>query len=281
MVPAQETYPELYSHDNTRYCTFMHVEPPIARRDTIAQRLADGQPVSAAPLAQEFAVSEDAIRRDLRALAAAGLCRRVYGGALPLVASARPFAARIDQDAEQKGQLARAAVAMVAPGELIFLDAGSTNLAMIDHLPDDANLTIATNAPDIAAALLRRDDLRTLVIGGIADPLIGGCVDAVAVQAIIRMRFDRVFLGVCAVGEDGIAADHFEDASFKRALVSAGRHVAVLATTDKLGNHAPHQIAPLSQIDTLVISANATPAQRGALDAAGCRALIIAEPAQS
>ncbi|WP_271025209.1 DeoR family transcriptional regulator [Rhizobium sp. RCAM05973] len=39
--------------------------------------------IVAASLAVEFNVSEDAVRRDLRALAAEGKCRRVYGGALP------------------------------------------------------------------------------------------------------------------------------------------------------------------------------------------------------
>ena len=59
-------------------------ELPLARRDLIAARLAEGQSVASVQLAAEFGVSEDAIRRDLRALAADGLCRRVYGGALPL-----------------------------------------------------------------------------------------------------------------------------------------------------------------------------------------------------
>ena len=54
---------------------------PLERRAVIAQRLADGQTVSAALLAAEFAVSEDAVRRDLRALAAEGLCQRIYGSA--------------------------------------------------------------------------------------------------------------------------------------------------------------------------------------------------------
>jgi len=61
------------------------LELPIARRDIILSRLDEGQPVTAAALALEFDVSEDAIRRDLRALAAEGRCRRVYGGALPLL----------------------------------------------------------------------------------------------------------------------------------------------------------------------------------------------------
>ena len=60
-------------------------EIPIARRDLISARLAQGQQVLAAELAAEFGVSEDAIRRDLRALAAEGRCRarrrwRRHGG---------------------------------------------------------------------------------------------------------------------------------------------------------------------------------------------------------
>jgi hypothetical protein len=52
----------------------MHNHLPLSRRDAIAARLAQGQPVVAAAMATEFQISEDAIRRDLRALAAEGNC---------------------------------------------------------------------------------------------------------------------------------------------------------------------------------------------------------------
>ncbi|WP_247655764.1 DeoR family transcriptional regulator, partial [Hydrogenophaga aromaticivorans] len=78
----------------------MHTDIPLERRDLIAQRLAQGQPVVAAALAAEFQVSEDAIRRDLRALAAEGRCRRVYGGALPPLPGALPMAVRMDAGRE-------------------------------------------------------------------------------------------------------------------------------------------------------------------------------------
>ena len=94
---------------------------PLARRDDIAARLAAGQPVNSGVLATEFGVSEDAIRRDLRALAAAGLCRRVYGGALPLASGVVPFSDRLGADVERKRALARAAMPLVAPGSFLFL----------------------------------------------------------------------------------------------------------------------------------------------------------------
>src|SRR5690349_184638 len=92
---ARRARPANHKLRYARFCTlsflFMHAsdvfmsdELPLARRDEIAGRLSAGQPVVAAALATEFGVSEDAIRRDLRALAAEGRCRRVYGGALPV-----------------------------------------------------------------------------------------------------------------------------------------------------------------------------------------------------
>ena len=80
----------------------MTSELPLARRDLIADRLANGLAVVATELAGEFAVSEDAIRRDLRALAAEGRCRRVYGGALPLPLLKRPAALLAEKNRTQE-----------------------------------------------------------------------------------------------------------------------------------------------------------------------------------
>lgn len=259
------------------YALAMDENLPIARRDRIAARLADGKPVVAATLAAEFGVSEDAIRRDLRALAAEGLCRRVYGGALPVSAATAPIAARINSQATGKLRLARAAVDSIKTGELLFLDSGSTNLALVDLLPEDAELTVATNAVEIAAAVLRRQDLRLIVIGGMADPLVGGCVDAAAVQAVARMRFDRAFIGACSVSaEDGIRAFQFADATFKRAAVDAAAAVAVLATADKIAERAAHEIVPMARVDQLVLEPSVPFEVRARFAACGCR-LVIAD----
>ncbi|MBZ8141355.1 DeoR family transcriptional regulator [Rubrivivax gelatinosus] len=247
----------------------MSSDLPLARRDLIAQRLAAGQPVVAATLAAEFVVSEDAIRRDLRALAAEGRCRRVYGGALPPAAGAPALAQRLGEGRERKQALARAAAATVRPGEFVFLDAGSTNLALVEYLPEDADLTVATNAIDIAAALLRRQDLRLLMVGGSVDLQVGGCVDATALLAVQRLNIERCFLGACALSAAGASAHDAGDAEFKRALVAASRRLLVLATSDKLGAHAAHRVAPAAAFDTIVLEPDADSALQAALSAAG------------
>jgi DeoR/GlpR family transcriptional regulator of sugar metabolism len=256
----------------------MHDDPPLARRDIIAARLESGQSVVAGTLAAEFSVSEDAIRRDLRALAIEGRCRRVYGGALPLAPATLPMAARIETRRNEKLRLARAAVATVERGELLFVDSGSTNLAIVDLLPDNADLVIATNAIEIAAAVLRRQDLQLIVVGGSADALVGGCIDAAAAAAVGQMRISRTFLGACSVSaEDGIGAFHFSDACFKRAVRAASRRTVVLATAEKLNEFAPHLVASLSDIDTLIVEPGTDAAQRAALEAGGCRNVLIAD----
>ena len=218
----------------------MTLEPPLARRDVILGRLALGQSVVAAELALEFEVSEDAIRRDLRALAAEGRCRRVYGGALPLSKSTAPMAARMEEARDRKQALAREAASLIKPGEFVFLDSGSTNLALVSCLPEDYDLTIATNSIDIAAAALRRSDLRLIMVGGAVNSSVGGCVDAPAVLSLMQMNIDLGVLGACAVSSStGVGAYDPSDAAFKRAVVAASRKNLVLVTNEKFAARAP------------------------------------------
>jgi DeoR/GlpR family transcriptional regulator of sugar metabolism len=253
----------------------MELESPLARRDVILGRLAQGQSVVAAALALEFDVSEDAIRRDLRALAAEGRCRRVYGGALPL--SKAPMATRIEEARDRKRALARKAAWLVQPGQFVFLDSGSTNLALIACLPEEFELTIATNSIDIAAAALRRPDLRLILIGGLVDSSVGGCVDASATLSVAQMNIDLGIIGACAVSfTAGISAHDLSDAIFKRGVLAASRKNLVLVTTEKLGARAPHRVAELKDIDAFVVEHDADADALGEL-ATAAREILMAD----
>ena len=252
---------------------------PLARRDVILERLGSGEAVVAAALAVEFKVSEDAIRRDLRSLAAQGRCRRVYGGALPLLPESRPMAARADEDRDRKAALARRAAATVRPGEFIFLDASSTNLLLAECLPEDHVGTVATNAIDIAAAVLRRGDLSLLMVGGSVDAEVGGCVDAAAVHAVAAMNIDRCFVGACAVSARmGLGAFHHSDALFKRALLSACQVSIAMVTNEKLEAKAPHRVAAAKDIDHFIVERNAPPKALAAMRGAGASILRADRP---
>jgi DeoR/GlpR family transcriptional regulator of sugar metabolism len=256
------------------------LESPLARRDVILTRLARGEPVAAAALAVEFDVSEDAIRRDLRVLAAEGRCRRVYGGALPLAKSTAPMAARMEEGRDRKQALALKAASLVKPGQFLFLDSGSTNLAFVGCLPEDFELTVATNSIDIAAAALRRSDLRLIMIGGDVNHGVGGCVDAQATMSLAKMNIDLGVIGACAVSlAAGVSAHDLSDATFKRALLAASQKRLVLATSEKLAARAPHRVAELKEIDAFVVEHDAGTDTLDELAAAGCDVLIAEPPA--
>ena len=250
---------------------------PLARRDVIAARLMGGQPAVSTTLALEFGVSEDAIRRDLRALAADGLCRRVYGGALPVSPASTPMATRIDEARERKEALARVAATLIEPGELVFLDNGSTNLALVKFLPTDYRLTVATNSIAIAAEVVKRKDTQLIMLGGLVDPYVGGCVDANAVARLAEMNIDTCFIGACAVSvPTGVSAFNVADATFKRALRAAGRTTVVMATTEKLGTRAPYRIAAVKDVHRFILEGDAPDADVQALVQAGAPVLQAA-----
>lgn len=255
---------------------------PLARRDLIGLRLDQGQGAVASALAQEFGVSEDAIRRDLRALAAEGRCRRVYGGALPVLPvspASTPLAQRIGEKLDSKAALGQAAAGLVQPGECVFLDNGSSNLAIVNFLPREHGLTVATNSVQIAAEILKRGDVQLIMVGGMVDPATGGCIDAQAVEQVRLLNIDRCFLGACAVSvRSGIAAFDAADAMFKRVLLAASAQVAVLATTDKLETRAPHRVGTVADITQLIVEHDAPAATLAALTRAGATIVAAAPP---
>lgn len=255
---------------------------PTARRRRIAERLAEGRSVAATALAQEFGVSEDAIRRDLRLLAQEGVCERVYGGALPLSPASTPLHVRTGEDIQRKQALARAAVGLLSSGQTIFLDTGSTVLQVAGLLPRGLGLRVVTNSVPAAAALMDRNDLSLIVIGGAVTPAVGGCVDSRAFSELARFRFDLCLLGACALsGEEGLAGFDLAEVEFKRRLIEVSAATTLMMTNAKIGTAAPFAIARVSDISHLVLEHDAPARTVAALRGAGPRVLIADAPSLS
>jgi DeoR/GlpR family transcriptional regulator of sugar metabolism len=241
---------------------------PGERQAEILRRLNQHGRVVASELATVFVVSEDSIRRDLRELAARGLCRRVYGGALPVSPDLPPVSLRRGLQVEEKLLLARKAASLVRAGQTILMDAGSTNSAIADALPDRMGLTIVTTAPDIAQRLMDRQGFDILMIGGRIDKRSGSAVGARATLEIRQCRADLCFPGVCAIDPDtGIWDVDSEEAMIKRALIESSGETVIVVTTDKFGAAAAHHVANLDQIDHLVVEHGLDVALRAVFEA--------------
>lgn len=230
---------------------------PRERAQLIVERLQRDGRVVAAELAAEFRVSEDSIRRDLRELAAAGQCKRVYGGAL-LAANFAPLRQRDAQHIARKQALARAAVSLVSPGQILFIDAGSTNTQIALALPERQDLTVITNAPDVANALLGRPGFDVVLLGGRLHHHIGGTIGAQAVAQARGIRADLCFPGICAVdARTGIWTFDDEENLLKQAMIQASGETVAVATAEKLQAAATHLTAGLEAVTHLVTEASA------------------------
>ena len=255
---------------------------PTSRREVIAVRLDAGLSVIASELAEEFQISEDAIRRDLRALAAEGRCKRVYGGALPVSSASGSLTERISVQSSEKILLARTGARLIQPRGLIFLDGGSTNLALVAELPENKFLTVATNSVPVANAVLNRKGLKLLMVGGAVEAELAACVDAEAVLAVQKMNIDHCFLGACAVSSQlGLGGFNPADTLFKRVLLSRSQKVTALVTLDKLETRAPHVIGPLEFVHELVVPHDTPSHLLATLGKAGITVLTADEPPQT
>jgi DeoR/GlpR family transcriptional regulator of sugar metabolism len=227
---------------------------PDERERLILERLRTRGRVLASELAVELNTSEHTVRRHLRDLADAGHCRRVYGGALLTSPADQPAATRMRESVARKACLAKAAVSIVRPKQIILLDAGTTNVAIAAALPDNADLTVVTNSPEACARMMDRPGFDVILIGGRVGRQVGGSIGATAMLQIQQLKADLCFLGACALDPaEGIAAFDAEDAELKRAMIKASGRVAIAMTSEKLMTSAPFIVAPASAIDYLIV----------------------------
>jgi len=226
------------------------------RRQAIVDMVEREGRLLAAELAVNLSTSEDTIRRDLRDLDAAGLLRRVHGGAVR-VRRAASFAQRVDTDQPRKMQLALALRECIAPGDTVLIDAGSTHLALARTLVDGHAATIITNSPQIALAMENFERTRIVLLGGTYDQKIGATVGAATLSEVTRLRPDLALVGVCGIHrERGLGGANAEEAALKRAMlgVSARRAVAVL--NERFDDGAPFLFGGLDEIDHLVLESD-------------------------
>jgi DeoR/GlpR family transcriptional regulator of sugar metabolism len=226
------------------------------RRELLLRRLQADRKLIARDLAEELEISEDSIRRDLRDLAAAGLCQRVYGGAVPASAALADYRARQSVEPESKQRVAERAAALIRSGDVVILDGGTTTLAVARSLPPDLRATIVTHSPTIAAALVEHPSIEILLLGGRIYKHSAVACGAATVEAAQAITADLFLLGVTGVHPDhGLTTGDPEEAAMKRALAARAADTYVLASAEKLGAVSPYKVLDLHAVTGIVTDA--------------------------
>ncbi|AXL89152.1 D-beta-D-heptose 1-phosphate adenosyltransferase [Streptomyces sp. CB09001] len=242
------------------------------RQQEILRLARDGGRVDVVSLAEEFQVTAETIRRDLKALDRAGLLRRVHGGAIPAgrLDFEPDLAERESTAADEKDRIARAALAELPAEGTLILDAGSTVARMAAAIPPEASLTVVTHSLPIAARLADHPGIQLHIVGGRVRHRTRAAVDAWALRAYGEIRAD-----VAVVAANGFSVEHglttpdLAEAAVKRAALSAARRVVLLADSSKYAQEHFARFGALGDVDLLITDKGLTPEDAGDIERAG------------
>ncbi len=226
------------------------------RRDLMLDRLRRDGRLVARDLAVEFGLTDDSVRRDLRDLAAAGLCQRVYGGALRTGAVPDDFTARLALAPESKRLVAQRAAKLITPGCTAILGPGTTNLAVAGALAPDLRATIFASCPLTAAALLKQPNIDVFVLGGRLNRVTQSVSGAASVEVLSGISADLLLIAAAGVHpEQGLTTTDPDDAAMGRLLVSRAADTFILGSSEKLGNVERYRVVRLPEVSGIVTDA--------------------------
>jgi DeoR/GlpR family transcriptional regulator of sugar metabolism len=244
------------------------------RKQIILDRLRASGQVSVTVLSQEWQISEDTVRRDLRELAAEGLVQRVHGGALPKSVALGNYERRESISTDAKVSMGKAAASLIRAGQVVAVDGGTSNLQLVRALPKDLACTVVTHSPLIASELRNHPLVEVILIGGKIFRHSQVAVGAETAEAIARLRTDVFFLGATGVQvETGVTTGDWEEAAIKRAFCRGSAEVVLMLSPEKLGAAAAHQIIPVEDLSVLVVSSETTDSALSQFSAIGIEIL--------
>jgi DeoR family transcriptional regulator of aga operon len=242
------------------------------RHRFILERLSTNGRVGVRELADELNVSTASVRRDLEFLEDQKSLARTHGGAVAHgVMYELPLRYRAGRREDEKRRIAAKAASRVSrDGAVVGLTGGTTTTEVARELADREQLTIVTNALNIATELVVRPQVKLVVTGGVVRERSYELCGPLAEATLAGINIDIVFVGVDAIEVDAGCTTHHEvEAHTDQVLLSRAREVVVVADSSKIGRVAFAQICPVQQIDELITDRQADPVDVAKLESAG------------
>jgi DeoR/GlpR family transcriptional regulator of sugar metabolism len=226
-------------------------------------------------LAQRFEVSASTVRRDLQHLSRANAVRRTYGGAiLSAHATETTLEQRLAVQGREKQAIARAAIELIADGDTLILDAGST-VAAFGRLLQQRRLRIITNNLALLPFLAKAPDIELVVLGGALRATSMSTIGPLATESLRRMTANRVLMSADGVVQGrGLCEADLDQVALKSLMMQQASELIVLADAGKLGRAEQSAWAPLPPRWTLVTDDGASDAQRADFRDAGARVIV-------
>ena len=228
------------------------------RQSAILKRLTEQGRISVAEIQQQFGISLDSARRDLRVLEEKGLLKRTHGGAIEAAqVDVRPPRVRDLRNMEifdNYAAIARMAATFVKENDVIYLTSGSLGFIMLKYLPRDIRYTLVVNSATLADELKYWDNLTVYVIGGrMGMQGSASMVDSMATAFVSNLHFDMNFMtGAGVEAAFGFSTGSDETATFQRAVIDHSRRNILMMPNQKVGFRSFVRVCAVNRFDTLI-----------------------------
>jgi DeoR family transcriptional regulator of aga operon len=242
------------------------------RRRGILKLVQEQGGVQVAELSQRFRVSPSTIRRDLELLATRGALQRTFGGAVATQAST----ATLGDTSDVARRIGQAAANLITAGETVFIGPGPLCQATAQHLCNRSEVTILTNALEVAWTLYQDSELPLILTGGPVLRPGGALAGQLAAQAMETLRADRLIVEVAGVSPlEGFTSDQLPQAEMVRLLLKSVSQVVVLTTAERLGRVGAAWIGPVSEADVIITGRDASSAIAWDLSETGVKVTLV------
>ena len=209
-------------------------------------------------LSQQFNVTEDCIRKDLKQLENLGYLKRTYGGAIKLRQSTNQYDTieRSRTDVSIKTKIAEKAFNLIKDRETIFLDLSTINM-LIAKLLSESNkrVTVVTNMLDIINILSSTDNnINVIATGGLLNKSLSGFAGATAINFIEKYKFDTSFIGSCGIDvfDKSITTFEIEDGLTKTAIINASKKTFLVMQQSKFNIDGNYKFANIESINGII-----------------------------
>ncbi|MDQ1912776.1 DeoR/GlpR family DNA-binding transcription regulator [Paenibacillus sp. GD4] len=216
--------------------------------------------ISIHQLSEAIGCSEATARRDLDHLEKSGQIIRTIGGAiyeesLVQTTSEIPFADKRYYRQEEKEHIAEEAAALVKEGDVVCLTGGSTTFLIAKALKNRSNITIVTNAVNIAYELAEAEGVQVVVIGGVMRANSYELIGPLAENVIEKINISKMFLGVDGVSlERGFTTHSEYEARIAQLLIERSNQVYAVFDHTKLKKVALFTIIPLERATGVIMN---------------------------
>ncbi|KAM9864160.1 Glycerol-3-phosphate regulon repressor [Leucobacter aridicollis] len=233
------------------------------RHSRILARIDEKGEASVRDLSELLAVSPATIRRDLTVLGDAGRLQRVRGGARAGIGlqepDERPFHVVAESAHASKDRIARRAAELVADGDIVLLDIGTTT-ALIARALRGRPVTIVTASVAVLDELRDDSEVELVLLGGTLRRSYHSLVGPITQLALQQMRATIAFVGTSGIADDGTVLDTtVVEVPVKRAIVRSASRVVLVADENKFPGTGLLSACSPEDFHTLVTSENSDP----------------------